>query len=184
MSVVRCNAGVSQCCLLMMKADVPAGRWKLWMDANFCQQKRKRYTMTLKVVIISQMHSIHNTERKICLLINSLSLDIYDIWQICVPVHFRGLPSSADRRALVCRRHYRCKRAAMMWCNHVNVGRISTLCVLYLEWILITNVFPKCSGGCSSGGRASHLLIGGLVVWFLALSQVALRCIPQSMNVR
>lgn len=78
MSVVRCNAGVSQCCLLMMKADVPAGRWKLWMDANFCQQKRKRYTMTLKVVIISQMHSIHNTERKICLLINSLSLAVID----------------------------------------------------------------------------------------------------------
>lgn len=100
-------------------------------------------------------------------------------WQICVPVHFRGLPSSADRIALVCRRHYRCKRAAMMWCNRVNVGRISRLCVLYL---LITNVFPKCSGGCSSG--ASHLLIGGLVVWFLALSQVALWCIRQSMNVR
>lgn len=76
-----------------MKADVPAGRWKLWMDANFCQQKRKRYTMTLKVVIISQMHSIHNTEKIIYLPINSLSLAVIDIYVFpCISEDFPRQP--------------------------------------------------------------------------------------------
>lgn len=76
-----------------MKADVPAGRWKLWMDANFCQQKRKRYMMTLKVVIISQMHSIHNTEKIIYLPINSLSLAVIDRYVFpCISEDFPRQP--------------------------------------------------------------------------------------------